>query len=156
MIYKLVLGDWAEEGHGRTRDFLFDCNYDVSKIRQAYKDSCKKLGVAFDHCVGYIAIKDNDNADSRLIWTEYDDFDITKTAFEILNTSGCFNGISYYQDGSFYNIQDLEDCATLIMNFIALSMPEDFRYEVVKEPQIESINSWNDELNEQFGYGLFD
>lgn len=155
MIYKLELGDWAEDGHGKTRDILFDCNYNVSKIRQAYKDSCKKLGVAFDHCVGYTAIKDNDNTDSRLIWTEYEDYGITKTAFEILETHGCFNGVPYYKDNGVYYIDDYKDCAKLIMNFIALSMPEDFRYKLVKEPQIESINSWNDELNEQFGYGLF-
>ena len=46
MVYKLVLGDWSEDGHGKSKDFLFDCNYDVSKIRQAYKDSCKKLGIS--------------------------------------------------------------------------------------------------------------
>ena len=47
MVYKLVLGDWSKDGHKQSEDFLFDCNYDVHKIRQAYKDSCKKLGVAF-------------------------------------------------------------------------------------------------------------
>lgn len=41
MIYKLVLGDWSDDGHGISKDFLFECNYDVHKIRQAYKDSCK-------------------------------------------------------------------------------------------------------------------
>ena len=44
MVYKLVLGDWSKDGHKQSEDFLFDCNYDVHKIRQAYKDSCKKLG----------------------------------------------------------------------------------------------------------------
>ena len=105
--------------------------------------------------MGYTAINDNDNQSSRLIWTEYEDYGITKTTFEVLDTSGCFSGIPYYKDSGVYYVEDLKDCAKLIMNFIALSMPEDFRYKLVKEPQIESINSWNDELNEQFGYGLF-
>lgn len=41
------------------------------------------------------------------------------------------------------------------MNFIALSMPEDFTYKLT-ESEIEPINGdWNGELNVQFGYGLF-
>ena len=40
MIYKLTLGDWSKDGHGQYREFLFDCNYGVHKIREAYKDSC--------------------------------------------------------------------------------------------------------------------
>ena len=36
MVYKLVLGDWSKDGHKQSEDFLFDCNYDVHKIRQAY------------------------------------------------------------------------------------------------------------------------
>lgn len=48
MVYKLVLGDWSKDGHKQSEDFLFDCNYDVHKIRQAYKDSCKKLGITFN------------------------------------------------------------------------------------------------------------
>lgn len=47
MVYKLVLGDWSKDGHKQSEDFLFDCNYDVHKIRQAYKDSCKKLELHF-------------------------------------------------------------------------------------------------------------
>lgn len=48
MIYKLKLGDQYNEGHRMSEVFLFDCNYDIHKIRQAYKDSCKKLGITFN------------------------------------------------------------------------------------------------------------
>ena len=42
------------------------------------------------------------------------------------------------------------------MNFIALSMPNDFEYKLVEKEDYKPINGWwNDELNEQFGYGLF-
>ena len=56
MIYKLVLGDWSEDGHGISEDFLFECNYDVHKIRQAYKDSCRKLGVTFNYNEDYTGL----------------------------------------------------------------------------------------------------
>lgn len=50
MIYKLVLGDWSEDGHGISKDVLIGCNCsNVNDIRNAYKASCRKLGVQFIH-----------------------------------------------------------------------------------------------------------
>ena len=125
MVYKLVLGDWSKDGHKQSEDFLFDCNYDVHKIRQAYKDSCKKLGITFNDGRDY-----TDNA-------------------------GCLKDIEWRRVGCDYYINETQDCAKLIMNFIALSMPEDFTYKLT-ESEIEPINGyWNGELNAQLGYGLF-
>ena len=156
MIYKLALGDWSEDGHGISEDFLFECNYDVHKIRQAYKDSCRKLGVTFndnEDCTGLGLGYGSD----RQVWTEYREDGISRTAFEILNEAGCFNEIDYYEDRGEYCLKEDEDCAKLIMNFIALSMPEDFTYKLIEQQDYECINGyWNDELNCQFGYGLFD
>lgn len=156
MIYKLVLGDWSDDGHGISKDFLFDCNYDVHKIRQAYKDSCRKLGVTFNYNEDYTGLGLRYGS-KRQVWTEYEDNSITKTAFEILNNVGCFDEIDYYEDGSEYYLEEYKDCAKLIMNFIALSMPEDFTYKLIEQQNYECINGyWNDELNHAFGYGLFD
>lgn len=155
MIYKLVLGDASDDGHGISKEFLFDCNYDVHKIRQAYKDSCRKLGVTFNHNEDYTGIGLRYGSD-RQVWTKYEENGINETAFEILDNAGCFNEIEYYEDKDRYYIECDEDCAKLIMNFIALSMPEDFIYKLI-EQNYESINGdWNSELNHQFGYGLFD
>ena len=155
MIYKLVLGDWSEDGHGISEYFLFECNYDVHKIRQAYKDSCRKLGVTFNYNEDYTGLG-LEYGSERQVWTEYREDGITRTAFEILNQAGCFDEIDYYEDGDEYYIEEDEDCAKLIMNFISLSMPEDFTYKLIKQ-DYECINGfWNDELNHQFGYGLFD
>lgn len=164
MLYKLVLGDWSEDGHGESKDFCFECNHDVSEIRQAYKDSCKKLGITFNHNKNYTGRKLSYRS-KRMIWTEYEENDMSKTAFDALYSAGCFNGIPYeewnYYDETRYYIGDLRDCAMLIMNFIALSMPEDFTYNPVDtsiaDTRIAPINGWwNPELNVQFGYGLFD
>jgi hypothetical protein len=155
MIYKLELGDWSEDGHKISESFLFDCNYDIHKIRQAYKDSCKKLGVAFNYNEDYTGLGLGYRSE-RLIWTEYQESEMSETAFEILNNSGCFKEVDFYKEDGVYYIEERKDCAKLIMNFIALSMPKDFRYKLVQEPKVESINSWNDELRQHFGYGLFD
>lgn len=154
MIYKLVLGDWSDDGHGISEVFLFECNYDVHKIRQAYKDSCRKLGVTFNYNEDYTGLGLGYGSE-RQVWTEYEEDGITITAFEILNNAGCFTEIDYYEDEDKYYIWTHKDCAKLIMNFISLSMPEDFTYKLI-EQDYECINgSWDDELNHHFGYGLF-
>lgn len=155
MIYKLTLGDWSGDGHEEYREFLFDCNYDIHKIRQAYKDSCKKLGISFNHNTDYTELGLHFR-DERQIWTEYEDGNISEFAFNILKTAGCLDNIDYYEEDGECFIEECSECASLIMNFIALSMPSDFEYKPVEEVKYEAINGWwNDELNEQFGYGLF-
>ena len=94
MVYKLVLGDWSKDGHKQSEDFLFDCNYDVHKIRQAYKDSCKKLGVAF-HDEDYENCTKPLSDDYSNVWTDYETPYIDETDFEILNKAGCFKGIDF-------------------------------------------------------------
>ena len=92
---------------------------------------------------------------NRLKYIEEQIKNIDETDFEILNKAGCFKGIEYEKDRDRYYVNNLKDCAKLIMNFIALSMPEDFTYKLT-ESEIEPINGdWNGELNVQFGYGLF-
>lgn len=74
---------------------------------------------------------------------------------EKLKNAGCLDNIKYNKNNDRYNIDDTKDCAMFIMNFIALSMPDDFTYKLV-EVESEPINGWwNDELNHQFGYGLY-
>lgn len=82
MIYKLTLGDWSKDGHEQYREFLFDCNYDIHKIRQAYKDSCKKLGISFNHNSDYTELGLRFR-DERQIWTEYEDENISEFAFNV-------------------------------------------------------------------------
>lgn len=157
MIYKLVLGDWSEDGHGISKNILVDCNCEsVTDIQNAYKESCKKLGVQFNHTEDYTG-KHLQYGDPHLIWTEYEEDDMSAVAYDILNKAGCFDGIYVEKtDKGRYYIEDREECACLIMNFIALSMPDGFTYKIVKE-NYPCINGyWNKNLNSQFGYGLFE
>lgn len=81
---------------------------------------------------------------------------MSKVAYDILNKAGCFDGICVEEtDEGRYYIEDREECACLIMNFIALSMPNGFAYKIVKEDYPCINGYWNRNLNVQFGYGLF-
>lgn len=161
MIYRLVLGDWSEDGHGILKEVLIECNCnDVVDIQNAYKASCKKLGVQFNDDKDYTG-KNLPYGDPHFIWTEYGDSNMSAVAYDILNKAGCFDGIDIEEndDGRYY-IESIEGCvleehAKVIMNFISLSMPDDFTYQIVKN-NYPCINGyWNGNLNVQFGYGLF-
>lgn len=161
MIYKLALGDWSEDGHGISKDILVDCNCNnVVDIQNAYKESCKKLGIQFDDDKDY-SEKGYKYHDPHLIWTDYQDNDMSAIAYDILNKAGCFDGVDVEEDDdgrfSVVTIEGcvLEECAKVIMNFIALSMPKDFKYHIVKENYPYINGHWNDNLNVGFGYGLF-
>lgn len=161
MIYKLALGDWSEDGHGISKDILVDCNCNnVVDIQNAYKESCKKLGIQFDDDKDY-SEKGYKYHDPHLVWTDYQDNDMSAIAYDILNKAGCFDGIDIEEDDDGrYHIESIKGCvleehAKVIMNFIALSMPENFSYQIVKEDYPYINGHWDGNLNVGFGYGLF-
>ena len=158
MIYKLVLGDWSEDGHGISKNILVDCNCnDVTDIQNAYKASCKKLGVQFNDEADNYTGKNLQYNDPHLIWTNYQEDEMSAIAYNILDKAGCFDGVCVEKtDEGRYYIEEREECARLIMNFIALSMPDDFAYQIVKECYPYINGHWDKNLNVQFGYGLFE
>ena len=96
MIYKLTLGDWSEDGHCISKVNDDDNNYTGKKLQ--YKDP-------------------------HIIWCRYDEDDMSKVAYDILNKAGCFDGIYVEEtDEGRYYIEEREECARLIMNFISLSI----------------------------------
>lgn len=159
MIYNLVLGDWAEDGHGISKNILIECNCEsVTDIQNAYKASCRKLGIQFNDNYKDYTGKKLSWDDPHLIWTEYGEFDMSDIAYDILNKAGCLNGIEveendsgrYCIDRMYYD--EYYSCAQVIMNFIALSMPEDFTYKIIEiEQEYPCINGYGMNL----GYGLF-
>lgn len=156
-IYKLVLGDWSEDGHCIVKNYFVACNCEsVTDIQNAYKESCRKLGVQFNDAHNNYTGKKLSYDDPHIIWCDYEENEISEVAYKILDEAGCFNGIYVEEtDEGQYYIEDRKDCACLIMNFISLSMPDGFSYQIIDD-EYPCINGyWNSNLNVQFGYGLF-
>lgn len=65
----LTIGDWSEDSHEEYEKVYFKVNYPVETIRQAYKDSCLKTGVQFNHNENYTGTEKRRIYDQ--IWTEY-------------------------------------------------------------------------------------
>lgn len=153
---KLTLGDWSNDGHGKYKEYNYISNYEVSKIREAYKKSCKLTGLSFNDNENYTG-RELKHGSWRKIWTEYQSYEIKENAIEVLNKHGInlceIYGNDIYID--FECVLDESQAADLIMKFISLSMPIDWIYEL-EENKYENINGYNTGLDEQFGYGLFD
>lgn len=157
---KIVIGDWSEDGHEESEEFGLLSNYDVSKLRKAYKKSCKLTGLTFNHNEDYTGLLEGKYGSWRQLFTEYESCEIEPEACKILEEYGLIKKDDWDEenDGGIC-MPDPEDCADLIMRFIALSMPKDFVYSFadIGLQKATPINGyWNKELNVQFGYGLFD
>lgn len=147
----LVLGDWSNDGHGKSDKILLESNLPVDVVQKAYKDSCKMTGVSFNHDGGdenFTGIK-RDYQDSKdfNICTEYEDCLIPMKALEILKQHG-------WNKNNEDNYIGEKDFIKLWIWFVQIANPA-IRLKVVKD-DIPVINGyWNKELNVQFGYGLY-
>ncbi len=163
ILTRLTLGDWSGDGHEETDQYVFQINYPVADLQQAYKDSCKKVGIQFNHNENYMGTGGNVYDQ---IFTEYGDNIIPYEEAALLRAHGILNddllngSIEEDDEGGIYVTPDGEGkefVANLIMRFIAASMPADFEYQMAKDFDIEPLNGWwNKNLNVQFGYGLYE
>ena len=154
MKIKISIGDWSEDGHNQYEQFVFESNKPVEEIQQAYKDSCKLTGLQFNHNEDYTGLNLNwqhPEYDDRQICTEYEDGEVSQFAKDILSTHGLDVPEDFYE----------EEFLQLLIDFIKLSLPDlelveaSFKRSELKE--IPALNGWwNDNLNVQFGYGLYE
>ena len=166
MKYKFTIsiGDWSSDGHGISETLPFECNYAVEDLINAYKKSCKKTGLQFNHNEDYTGHKPknwsaNSDYENRLICTEYEDGVLHAFARNILKEHGIDPFIDEENDDeNECMFDDGTEFAELILEFIKISLP-DLKWEeaAVKKSAMNSLPSLNEggKLNVQFGYGIF-
>jgi len=153
--FKIIIGDWSGDGHGKSDYFVFRSNYDVKDIQQAYKDSCKLTGVQFNDNENNYTGKDLYRQEDRMICVEYEEYHISEFAVDVLK--------KYNIDTKkFDEYVKVDDFADLIMDFIKLSLPNMiYREAYFKRSELKSIpavNGWGatgDLKYVAFGYGLY-
>ena len=154
--YKLVIGDWSDDGHGKCEDFLFEVNKPLEEIQQAYRDSVVLTGTKFHHNQDG-SIPTDLEAKALAILTDYEEYRIPVEALDRLKTQGLELSFEYgledWEDDGDSGVNGPEGVATLIMWFIKLSLPG-LEYKLIKD-DVPSINGWWGNLNHQFGYGVF-
>ena len=95
----LVLGDWSDDGHGKTEKICLEFNKTVEEIQQAYKDSCKLTGINFHSADGLcVEYEDNSVSDKYMEILEQFDGLVEKrknhAKFTARNQIGNFNSLT--------------------------------------------------------------
>lgn len=156
-----MIGDWSSDGHGKSDTVLLESNKTVREIQEAYKKSCKLTGLSFNHNDDYTGLKlpwNHPEAKERRIAVEYGDNTISKLAEEILLKHGIdvWDGFdkSVFTDDDVVYIDGPDHFIELWIKFVQLSLPDLVLEKVTDD--IPVINGWwNENLNVQFGYGLY-
>lgn len=162
-LYQIPIGDDSGDGHGKFETFYIEANYSAQAMRQAYKDTCKKIGLQMNYNTDYTGVKDIPSwGNWRQLLTEYEQSRIDEQAVKILLEHGYDFAYCEGFDDEDKLIEDeisfdSEAVLHLFMWFISYSMPNDFIYKNF-ELKAEVINGggWrNDGLGHQIGYGVF-
>lgn len=163
----LVLGDWSDDGHGKHDKILLESNVSVKDIQDAYKASCKMTSISFNHNEDFTETDRGwKEADKYRIACEYQDGQLSKFVFDILAKHGLTKGMLKEWDNGCLDDDDfegngiglyVESYVQLWIWFVKLNLPSSVIIKVVNEKnKIPCINGyWNDTLNVQFGYGLY-
>lgn len=160
-LQQITIGDWSDDGHEKSENFVFISNKTTEELQKAYLASCNKTGYTFDTNVkltGGVAPKE------RLL-NAYEDRFLSPEAIDDLITFGLPNPRDKDEMGAEHHMfedeyDDLhgqvffpEGCFHLVMWFISVSLP-DLEYKM-KKSDIEQVNGYWGNLNQSFGYGCF-
>lgn len=142
-LYKLVVGDWSNDGHGKNDIFIFLSSHSKAEILDAYHKSVILSGVSLTGKVMDGLIN---------ILSDFEENVIPADAVVRLQGIGC-NFEEFYlaleEDGS--QACCSSDVFYLFMEMVRCNLPG-FAYELVN---LESINGYWGEFNHQIGYGVF-
>ena len=156
----IVLGDWSDDGHGESEKYPILVNKSKKEMQDAYKASCKALGISFNHNEDFTGLEGSyDEQRDRQICSEYEDSRLSEHVIEVLREHGCdvmFNGYNLVDTIEEEEFVSEDMLVALLMWFIKYSMP-DFEWKKVDEKDsIPTFNGfWDDNLNVQIGYGLY-
>lgn len=160
MLFKIEMGDYAGASYSVHEAAVYETNYPLKDIAEAYRKSCRKYGIQFNDPGENFTGLELTTWDMRVIWSDPDTCkpDVDEKLRDLLIRIGLMGEDDFepvdnaYGKGYRITIYDWDECADIIMRFIALSMPDDFEYSYHEQ---EDIPCLNDELHvTDFGYAL--
>ncbi len=151
--FRLVLGDWSDDGHGKSDEILLRADKPVKDLQDAYKASCKLTGISFNGNDDFTEIKREYAEQYKYqVCVDYEQNQLSQEVIGVLEKFKCplLDVIKQAE-----HCIDQESFRDLLMWFIGLSL--DFKWEFTpKEKQPPALNGWwNKNLNVGFGYGLY-
>lgn len=155
MRMNLVVGDWSDDGHGKSDTVAFEVNKTVDEVRKAYIDSVNKYGVAF-HCTMDCGDTPTKTTDCEIA-VDYGDYEFKGCARERLKDVWGTMPKEVQDEliASEYYLYNLELYTDIWWWFVGLSL-DGLKVERV-EDETPNINGfWQEGFNIGFGYGLYD
>ncbi len=159
---KLVLGDWSDDGHGKSDIILLTSNYPVEKVQQAYRDACKLTGVAFSadeylkppikEVKHRVATNYEERLMSHEVFIELSKFGFAEFLKSINN--GCLDDFKVDEEDGCFSIEIVDNYTEIWTWFVTLSLP-DLILKKIPDDLVPAINGYWGNLNVQFGYGLY-
>ena len=139
-LWKIPIGDWSDDGHGKCDWFTIKSNFTVEQAREAYFKSVEKSGI--DICKEVAYEYENNSVSKKFLnaFPEFLEKDLVKY--------DPFNDYEYY-------IESSSDLVEIVCLFIQKYNPE-FIYEIVNLPMLPFYGC--DEKKRHIGhigYGLF-
>jgi len=143
-IWKIPIGDWSNDGHGKCDWFTVKSNFTVEEAREAYFKAVKEsqLDIAEEIACEY----ENSSVSKKLV----------KLLPEFIQDLSTNNLIQMRKDNIYY-VENSDDMAEIVCLFIQRFTPE-FKYKII-EDSIPMLPFYGfDKKNRHIGhigYGLF-
>lgn len=144
-FFKVNIGDWSNDGHGRNEVFVIDSTKSNEEVQVAFKIAAQKIGVL-----------STDVHPRFLIADDYEDSTLSDKHAEMLTNSGVQFEDLLYNDGDNEDpIWIIDEPLSLVHLIMRIAQTElDFEYEITSD-LIPNFNGFWGNLNVSFGYGLF-
>lgn len=146
MLHKFYIniGDWSEDGHSQSDQFLLESNYPVKDLQEAYRETCEKTGIEL-----------------HTLCADYCDQEVeAKIVHKLVKEFGCplqecfgEDDLDEENEEPFF-ITSPEQMLNLIIWYIKFSMPENFSIGR-SDNVIPHFNGFWGDLNISFGYGIY-
>lgn len=146
--WELQIGDWSDDGHGKTKDYIIESNHSVEVAREAYFKAKKKLkGFDFGEevCSGYEQYRIEPPLFEKMLSLGFSFDDMDPEDLELAKVEGL--GLS------------TKDITKLFLQYLKMGDPT-LELDIVPEPQVPTFHFYGFDKKKRhiphIGYGLFD
>ena len=151
--FRLVFGDWSDDGHGKSEEFVIKSNKTVEAAREAYRASCLLTGFQLhgsgdDNFTGIEFTYENE--DDYQLCNNYEKNKPSQRILDILIELKYPGAANLTTAEGIYS----EELRDILLWFIGLSLPG-FEYEVV-ENDVAAFNGYWGPLNIGIGYACYE
>jgi len=149
--FKIPIGDWSDDGHGKYEEYLIKSNKPVEVVRELYFQACDKIGFSLDGSYKKTSLTPQ---------ADYEDYTFSKETLQSLLDFGVKldqDTIDYIREQE--STDGTELLCDIILKFIQ-TQDETLELERAEENECPMFQFYGFDNKQRhigyFGYGLFD